>query len=58
MAPPVPAGVVASPEPLLLAKTTESGWQPRAHLPLRGHAPPPNGGGDPDAAAGAGEPVE
>jgi PAS domain S-box-containing protein len=58
MAPPVPAGVVASPEPLLLAKTTESGWQPPAHLPLRGHAPPPNGGGDPDAAAGAGEPVE
>ena len=59
MAPPVPAGVMASPEPLLLANTTESGWQPRAHLPLRRHAAPaPNRGGDTDAAAGAGEPVE
>jgi hypothetical protein len=59
MAPPVPAGVMASPEPLLLAKTAASGWQPRAHLPLRRHAPPaPNRGGDPDAAAEAGEPVE
>jgi signal transduction histidine kinase len=59
MAPPVPAGVVASPEPLLLAKTTASGWQPRAHLPLRRHAAPaPNRGGDTDAAAEAGEPVE
>ena len=58
MAPPVPAGVMASPEPLLLAKTTESGWQPRAHLPLR-HAPPaPNRGGDTGTAAEAGEPVE
>jgi PAS domain S-box-containing protein len=59
MAPPVPAGVMVSPEPVLLAKTTESGWQPRAHLPLRRHpAPAPNGGGDTDAAAEAGEPVE
>ena len=59
MAPPVPAGVMASPEPLLLAKTTQSGWQPRAHLPLRRHAAPaPHRGGDTDAAAEAGEPVE
>jgi PAS domain S-box-containing protein len=59
MAPRVPAGVMASPEPLLPAKTTASGWQPHAHLPLRRHAPPaPNRGGDTDAAAGAGEPVE
>jgi hypothetical protein len=58
-APPVPAGVVASPEPVLLANTRESGWQPRAHLPLRRHAAPaPNRGGDTDAAAGAGEPVD
>jgi PAS domain S-box-containing protein len=58
-APPVPAGVMASPEPLLLAKTTASGWQPRAHLPLRRHAPPaPNRGGGTDAAAEAGEPFE
>ena len=59
MAPPVPAGVMASPESLLLANTTKSGWQPRAHLPLRRHAAPaPNRGGDTDAGAGAGEPVE
>jgi PAS domain S-box-containing protein len=59
MAPPVPAGVMVSPEPLLLANATKSGWQPRAHLPLRRHAAPaPNHGGDTDAAAGAGEPVE
>jgi PAS domain S-box-containing protein len=59
VAPPVPAGGVHSPEPLLLAGTTGSGWQPRAHLPLRQHAAPaPNRGGDTDAAAGAGEPVE
>jgi PAS domain S-box-containing protein len=56
---PVPAGVMASPEPLLLANATTSGWQPRAHLPLRRHAPPaPNRGGDTDAAGGAGEPLE
>jgi PAS domain S-box-containing protein len=59
MAPPVPAGVMVSPEPLLLANATKSGWQPRAHLPLRRHAAPaPNRGGDTDAAAEAGEPVE
>jgi len=57
-APPVAAGVRVSPEPVLLA-TTESGWLPRAHLPLRRHAAPtPNRGGDTDAAAAAGEPVE
>jgi len=50
MAPPVPAGVKVSPEPLLLADTTKSGWQPRARLPLRRHAgPAPNRGGDTDA---------
>jgi hypothetical protein len=50
---------VVSPEPLLLAKTTESGWQPRAHLPLRRHAAPaPTRGGGRDAAAEAGEPVD
>jgi PAS domain S-box-containing protein len=59
MAPPVPAGVMVSPEQLLLANATEPGWQPRAHLPLRRHAAPaPNRGGDSDAAAEAGEPVE
>jgi PAS domain S-box-containing protein len=59
MAPPMPAGVMVSPEALLLANATKSGWQPRAHLPLRRHAAPaPNHGGDTDAAAGAGEPVE
>jgi PAS domain S-box-containing protein len=59
MGPLVPAGVMVSPEPLLLTKTTESGWQPRAHLPLRRHAAPaPNRGRDTDAAAEAGEPVE
>jgi PAS domain S-box-containing protein len=59
MAPPAPAGAMASPEPLLLANGTGSGWQPRAHLPLRRHAAPaPNRGGVTDAAAEAGEPVE
>ena len=59
VAPPVPAGVMASPEPFLPANTTASGWQPRAHLPLHRHtAPAPNGGGDTDAAAEAGEPAE
>jgi hypothetical protein len=58
MAPPVPAGVMVSPEPLLLANSQRSGWQPSAHLPLRRHAAPPsNGGGDTDGAAEAGEPV-
>jgi PAS domain S-box-containing protein len=56
---PVPAGVMVSPESLLLANTTKSGWQPRAHLPLhRQAAPAPNRGGDTDAAAEAGDPVE
>jgi PAS domain S-box-containing protein len=59
MAPPVPAGVKVSPEPLLPADTTRSGWQPRARLPLRRHAgPAPTRGRDTDAAAAAGEPVE
>ena len=59
MASPVPAGVMVSPEQLLLANATKSGWQPRAHLPLRRHAAPaPNRGADTDAAAEAGEPVE
>ena len=59
MAPPVPAGVMASPESLLLANATKSGWQPRSHLPLRRHAAPAsNRGGDTDAAAEAGEPVD
>ncbi|MET0476859.1 MAG: hypothetical protein ABW222_02775, partial [Actinomycetota bacterium] len=59
MAPPVPAGVMVSSEALLLANATKSGWQPRAHLPLRRHAAPaPNRGGDTDAAAEAGEPVD
>jgi PAS domain S-box-containing protein len=59
MASPVPAGVMVSPEQLLLANATKSGWQPRAHLPLRRHAAPaPNRGGDTDAAAEAGEPVD
>jgi PAS domain S-box-containing protein len=59
MAWPVPAGFMASPESLLLANTTKSGWQPRAHLPLRRHAAPaPDRGGDTDAAAEAGEPFE
>jgi PAS domain S-box-containing protein len=58
-APLVPAGVMASPESLLLANTTKSGWQPRAHLPLRQQAAPaPDRDGNTDAAAGAGEPVE
>jgi hypothetical protein len=59
MASPVPAGVMVSPEPLPPAKSKESGWQPRAHLPLRRHAAPaPNRGRDTDAAAEVGEPVE
>jgi hypothetical protein len=59
MAPAVPAGAMVSPEPLLLANTTKSGWQPHAHLPLRQHtAAAPSRGGDTDAAAGTGEPVE
>jgi PAS domain S-box-containing protein len=56
VAPPVP---VVSPDPLLPAEITASGWQQRAYLPLRRHAAPtPNRGGDTDAAAEAGEPVE
>jgi len=59
VAPPVPAGGVVSPDPLLPAEITASGWQQRAYLPLRRHAAPaPNGGGVTDAAAEAGEPVE
>jgi hypothetical protein len=59
MAPPVPAGGVVSPDPLLLAEITGSGWQQRAYLPLRRHAAPaPHRGGDTDPAAEAGEPVE
>jgi K+-sensing histidine kinase KdpD len=59
MAAAVPAGVTVSPEPLRLADTTGSGWQPRAHLPLRRQAaPPPDRGRDTDAAAEAGEPFE
>lgn len=59
VAPPVPAGVAVSPEPLLLSKTTEGGWQPRARLPLRRQpAPAPHRGGDPDGATEAGEPFE
>ncbi|HZD70957.1 MAG TPA: PAS domain S-box protein [Actinomycetes bacterium] len=58
MAPPVPAGGVVSPDPLLLAEITGSGWQQRAYLPLRRHvAPAPHRSGDTDAAE-AGEPVE
>jgi PAS domain S-box-containing protein len=59
MAPPVPAGGVVSPDPLLLAEITGSGSQQRPYLPLRRHAaPPPHRGGDTDPAAEAGEPVE
>jgi PAS domain S-box-containing protein len=59
MAPPVPAGGVVSPDPLLLAEITGSGWQQRAYLPLGRHAAPaPHRGGDTDPAAEAGEPVE
>jgi PAS domain S-box-containing protein len=58
MSMPVPAGVMVSPERLLLANTTKSGWQPRTHLPLRQAGPPPDHGGDPDAAAEAGDSFE
>ena len=59
MAAPVPAGVMVSPEALLLANATKSGWQPRAHLPLRRQAAPaPDRGGDTGAAAEAGEPAD
>jgi PAS domain S-box-containing protein len=59
MAPPVPAGVMVSPEPLRLADTTVPGWQPHARLPLRRQAAPgPDRGGDTDAAAEAGEPFD
>jgi PAS domain S-box-containing protein len=57
--PPVPAGGVVSPDPLLPAEITASGWQQRAYLPLRRHAAPtPSRGGGTDTAAEAGEPVE
>jgi len=59
MTPPVPAGGMVSPDPLLLAEITGSGWQQRPYLPLRRHAAPaPHRGGDTDAAAEAGEPAE
>jgi PAS domain S-box-containing protein len=59
VAPPVPAEGVDSPDPLQMAETTASGWQQRAYLPLRRHAAPaPHRGGDTDAPAEAGEPVE
>lgn len=59
VAPPTSAGGAVSPDPLLPAETTASGWQQRAYLPLRRHATPaPNRGEDTDAAAKAGEPVE
>ncbi len=59
MAPPVPAGGVVSPDPLLPAEITGSGRQQRVYLPLRRHAAAaPHRGGDADAAAEAGEPVE
>jgi hypothetical protein len=51
VAPPVPAGGVVSPDPLLPAEITASGWQQRAYLPLRPHAAPaPIRGRDRDAA--------
>jgi PAS domain S-box-containing protein len=57
-APPLPADDAGSPEPLL-AETTGSGRQQRAHPLLRRHATQaPNRGGDTNAAAEAGEPVE
>jgi hypothetical protein len=41
---------VISPDPLLPAEITVSGWQQRAYLPLRRHAAPaPNRAGDTDA---------
>jgi hypothetical protein len=59
VAPPMSAGGAVSPDPLLPAEITASGWQQRAYLPLRRHATPaPNRGEDTGAAAKAGEPVE
>jgi Histidine kinase-, DNA gyrase B-, and HSP90-like ATPase len=59
VAPPMPAGGVVSPDPLLPAEITASSWQQRAYPPLRRHAAPvPNRDGDTDAPAEAGEPVE
>jgi PAS domain S-box-containing protein len=52
VAPPMPAGGAVSPDPLLPAETTASGWQQRAYLPLRRHATPaPNRGEDTGAPA-------
>jgi PAS domain S-box-containing protein len=48
VAPPMSAGGAVSPDPLLPAETSASGWQQRAYLPLRRHATPaPNRGEDP-----------
>jgi PAS domain S-box-containing protein len=40
VAPPMSAGGAVSPDPLLPAEITASGWQQRAYLPLRRHATP------------------
>jgi PAS domain S-box-containing protein len=48
VAPPMSVGGAVSPDPLLPAETSASGWQQRAYLPLRRHATPaPNRGEDP-----------
>jgi PAS domain S-box-containing protein len=47
VAPPMSAGGAVSPDPLLPAEISASGWQQRAYLPLRRHATPaPNRGED------------
>jgi PAS domain S-box-containing protein len=59
VAPPMSAGGAVSPDPLLPAEISASGWQQRAYLPLRRHATPaPNRGEGTGTAAKAGEPVE